>query len=298
MTIIPRLWASRKIAALSQQLRLEGRDPRVIEEIRELALRYGLLSEYTSYLVQEPEARVALDRVAATGTAAAPAANVGQAGQGAVQLAARERQSRDVRSSVELEKAQMVLADSAVGIKAERRNDAGARQAAGRQFRQQGPVWMDDSHKKSQRVQTVEQFSSAYFALLRQLPELEIVLEGVRPGAGVRQTGEHPGQRRWCAAAERGRAESRWSTDFREPLNGPFVSVDWADVYRGLYQDVVRFLYRKVWDADRAQDLAQETFVRCLPRTPTTRARSSSPSQPTWRAMKRVPCCGARNISP
>jgi RNA polymerase sigma factor (sigma-70 family) len=44
------------------------------------------------------------------------------------------------------------------------------------------------------------------------------------------------------------------------------VIVDWADVYRGLYQDVVRFLYRKVWDADRAQDLAQETFVRCLNR--------------------------------
>ncbi len=42
------------------------------------------------------------------------------------------------------------------------------------------------------------------------------------------------------------------------------MTVDWADVYRGLYQDVVRFLYRKVWDADRAQDLAQETFVRCL----------------------------------
>ncbi|MGH7470141.1 MAG: RNA polymerase sigma factor, partial [Longimicrobiales bacterium] len=44
------------------------------------------------------------------------------------------------------------------------------------------------------------------------------------------------------------------------------MTVDWADVYRGLYQDVVRFLYRKVWDADRAQDLAQETFVRCLNR--------------------------------
>src|SRR5207253_7415986 len=30
------------------------------------------------------------------------------------------------------------------------------------------------------------------------------------------------------------------------------------------YEDLVRFLYRKVWDADRAQDLAQETFVRCM----------------------------------
>jgi RNA polymerase sigma factor (sigma-70 family) len=35
-----------------------------------------------------------------------------------------------------------------------------------------------------------------------------------------------------------------------------------------MYQDVVRFLYRKVWDADRAQELAQETFVRCLKQQP------------------------------
>lgn len=42
------------------------------------------------------------------------------------------------------------------------------------------------------------------------------------------------------------------------------MNIDWAQVYAGTYEDVVRFLYRKVWDADRAQDLAQETFVRCL----------------------------------
>ena len=42
------------------------------------------------------------------------------------------------------------------------------------------------------------------------------------------------------------------------------MSIDWAQVYDSTYDDLVRFLYRKVWDADRAQDLAQETFVRCL----------------------------------
>ena len=42
------------------------------------------------------------------------------------------------------------------------------------------------------------------------------------------------------------------------------MTVDWAQVYAMMYEDVVRFLYRKVWEADRAQDLAQETFVRCL----------------------------------
>jgi RNA polymerase sigma-70 factor (ECF subfamily) len=31
---------------------------------------------------------------------------------------------------------------------------------------------------------------------------------------------------------------------------------------------VVRFLYRKVWDAERAQDLAQEVFVRAMAHRP------------------------------
>lgn len=42
------------------------------------------------------------------------------------------------------------------------------------------------------------------------------------------------------------------------------MSTDWNSVYRATYEDLVRFLYRKVWDAERAHDLAQETFLRCL----------------------------------
>jgi RNA polymerase sigma factor (sigma-70 family) len=39
---------------------------------------------------------------------------------------------------------------------------------------------------------------------------------------------------------------------------------DIADVYRNTYPALVRFLYRKVWDAERAEDLAQEAFARAL----------------------------------
>ncbi len=46
------------------------------------------------------------------------------------------------------------------------------------------------------------------------------------------------------------------------------MSIDWAAVYRETYEDLVRFLHRKVWDADRAHDLAQETFSRALRETP------------------------------
>src|SRR2546430_13944407 len=39
---------------------------------------------------------------------------------------------------------------------------------------------------------------------------------------------------------------------------------DLAETYRTTYRALVRFLYRKVWDAERAEDLAQEAFARAL----------------------------------
>lgn len=46
------------------------------------------------------------------------------------------------------------------------------------------------------------------------------------------------------------------------------MSTDWNELYRTIYPDLVRFLHRKVWDPDRARDLAQEAFVRGLQHEP------------------------------
>ena len=46
------------------------------------------------------------------------------------------------------------------------------------------------------------------------------------------------------------------------------MSIDWNDLYRSTFPDLVRFLHRKVWDAERAKDLAQEAFVRALRHEP------------------------------
>src|SRR2546430_17155393 len=43
---------------------------------------------------------------------------------------------------------------------------------------------------------------------------------------------------------------------------------DIAEVYRNTYPALVRFLYRKVWDAERAADLAQEAFARAVVHKP------------------------------
>lgn len=53
---IPRLWATRKIGHLLNQIRLHGPDQETIDQIVRLSIRYGIVTEYTSYLVTEPMA--------------------------------------------------------------------------------------------------------------------------------------------------------------------------------------------------------------------------------------------------
>ncbi|MEJ5314338.1 MAG: VIT domain-containing protein [Anaerolinea sp.] len=50
---LPRLWATRKIGYLLEQIRLNGADPETIEQIVRLSIRYGIITPYTSYLVTE-----------------------------------------------------------------------------------------------------------------------------------------------------------------------------------------------------------------------------------------------------
>ncbi|MDH3497281.1 MAG: VIT and VWA domain-containing protein [Gemmatimonadota bacterium] len=162
---IPRLWAARKLGALQQAVRLNGNDPELVEEIKRTALRYGLLSEYTAYLVQEPEmvadARGRGQRRAFEAPAAAPAR---ASGVGAVMSAKADRARREVKSAAEL--------DAADEVMLQRGHMGQAQHVAGRVFTDRDGVWTDVRHGDSLPVVTVEPFSPAYFELLRQLPEL------------------------------------------------------------------------------------------------------------------------------
>ena len=52
------------------------------------------------------------------------------------------------------------------------------------------------------------------------------------------------------------------------PIIGTRMTDDLEQLYQSTYTSVVRFLYRRVWDLDRAQDLAQEVFVRAMAHRP------------------------------
>jgi len=157
---IQQLWAARKVGALSREIRLHGSNPEIVNELKRLALRYGILTEYTSYLVQEPNqvvVRPMFDR------AAAPAPQA-QSGAGAVERAERERK---LSGALALEAVVVTGSDSLAASRG-----AEVQRVGGRAFVRRNGVWTDIAHGDSLQVVAVAPFSDAYFALLRALPEL------------------------------------------------------------------------------------------------------------------------------
>ena len=159
---VQQLWAARKAGALSSEIRLHGPNPEIVSELKRLALRYGILTEYTSYLVQEPNV------VARPMPLQAPAPQ-DQAGAEAVQ---RSRREKALTGSLLLSEVVVTggAADSLSRGGAATENKT--RRAAGRVFVWRDSTWTDIAHGDSLRVVSVAAFSDAYFALLRALPEL------------------------------------------------------------------------------------------------------------------------------
>ena len=165
---IPQLWAARKAGALSRELRLHGPNSEIVSELKRLALRYGILTEYTSYLVQEPNqivVRPMFDR--APPPSPAPR---NQAGADAVQ---RSRAEKALAGSAQLSAVVVTGAARSDSVGAARSGEATSRQrVGGRIFVWRDSTWTDIAHGDSLRVIEVAAFSEAYFALLRALPEL------------------------------------------------------------------------------------------------------------------------------
>ena len=53
---IPRLWATRRVGYLLDEIRLHGENAELRDEVTELARKYGIVTPYTSYLIVEDEA--------------------------------------------------------------------------------------------------------------------------------------------------------------------------------------------------------------------------------------------------
>jgi Ca-activated chloride channel family protein len=171
---IEQLWASRKAGALSREIRLRGQTRETMDALKQLALRYGILTEYTSYLVQEPN--VAFQQRVADSLAAVPlAAPADQAGATAIGRAERDRsmanaaQLQEVVVTSDKEKAafdEVLRARSGINP---------TQRVGGRLFILRDSTWTDLNHGDSLRVTSIVPYSEAFFALLKALPDLRDV---------------------------------------------------------------------------------------------------------------------------
>ncbi|HEY6091129.1 MAG TPA: VIT domain-containing protein [Gemmatimonadales bacterium] len=168
---IEQLWAARKVGALSREIRLHGQTREIMDALKQLALRYGILTEYTSYLVQEPN--VALRRQFEDRVMQAPApAPADQAGAAAVGVATRDR---SMSESDNLASTEAQMRSDLSGFDATRRARSGinpTQRVGGRLFILRDSTWTDLGHGDSLHVVSIAPYSEAYFAVLKALPDL------------------------------------------------------------------------------------------------------------------------------
>jgi Ca-activated chloride channel family protein len=151
---IPRLWATRKIGYLLNEIRLHGEGRELIDEIVELSVRYGIMTPYTSFLVEEeqdiftPEGREeAADEMWFQATAV-PAPAVGA---GAVQDAENREALRSTEKAL----------DGGEQIK----------YARDKVFILRDGIWTDTTYDGSMETVKVGFGSDDYFALMASHPE-------------------------------------------------------------------------------------------------------------------------------
>ena len=168
---VARLWAAQRIGWLAAEKRRNGGTTELDVEIRALGERYGIPTEFSSYLVVEPGMKVANavgDRRspafgspigAASGASSAPAAPVAARADAQFEAARSAAKQRDATSLSALD----ALADT----RSERR------QVGNRQFTLVGGIWTDARVTPTMRVIAVRPYSALYFELMRRLPDVQ-----------------------------------------------------------------------------------------------------------------------------
>lgn len=173
---VPRLWATQRIGWLAAEKRRNGGNSEIDDEIRRLGERFGIPTEFTSYLVLEPgmvagnprpdvlrRSRGDLGAVssAGRGSGAAPAAAAPQEAFEQARAASEQRQAKSVAASDALMRNEAAAAGSAL------------RRAGAKVFQQDGETWTDLAVKPNVKVYKVAAYSKSYFALLDKLPQLK-----------------------------------------------------------------------------------------------------------------------------
>ncbi|HET6669400.1 MAG TPA: VIT and VWA domain-containing protein [Pyrinomonadaceae bacterium] len=166
---LPRLWATRRVGWLMEQIRTNGEAAELRDEVVDLGTRYGIVTPYTSFLALESGATIddvmrvsgAAGRGRALGNAAPPSpASAAQARVMTGTLGVRE--SKRARSQQDAERFDKDSLSAAV------------RTVGGKTFYLREGVWTDAEFKADAKLpETPLKFGSdEYFALLTKKPRL------------------------------------------------------------------------------------------------------------------------------
>jgi Ca-activated chloride channel family protein len=165
---LPRLWATRRIGHLLNQIRLHGENPELVDAVVDLSVRYGIVTPYTSYLLTEEDilSREGRDRAVeqAREVAAVP---VPASGGVAVERAQAIGNMAVADASGPMPTAVAMADGSSV------ETDDRLRLAGGNAFLLSDGVWTDTRFEgDAMETERVVFLSDEYFALLDRLPEL------------------------------------------------------------------------------------------------------------------------------
>ncbi len=145
---LPRLWAIRRVGFLLEEIRLHGANPELVEEIKKLGLKYGIVTPYTSFLVTEKE-RQFLEAAAPEAQDALRAGKV--TGAGAVKAARVTQRLKDEEQALQVVSEQI-------------------RYKENKTFYLKDKIWVDSDYKEGSPFKEIRFGSEEYFRLLSEKP--------------------------------------------------------------------------------------------------------------------------------
>ncbi len=198
---VPRLWATRRVGWLLDEIRLRGESAELRDEVTRLAREFGIVTPYTAYLILEDEERrnvpenlrsfqemgrdeamVGQTRGSIDSVRREAASEADRSGKAAVANAQAVQELKDSfnaakpKSGETLKKsnAPAAVSGDALGYRAEQQQSYASqvRVVNGRAFYQNGNVWTDSAAqtKKNLKQKNITFNSREYFALLAEKP--------------------------------------------------------------------------------------------------------------------------------
>ncbi|HMA24079.1 MAG TPA: hypothetical protein VKP00_08790, partial [Gemmatimonadaceae bacterium] len=163
---VARLWATQRVGLLSAERRKNGGSKEIDDEIRSLGERYGIPTEFTSYLVTEPQF------TARAGAMHLQSVTVTGAADQRFESAKAASAQRSVTSVMAIDSLARAASPPATSPTSER---VSTRRVDGHTFVLRDSVWTDSRYRPTMPTTTIKPFSQAYFDLLDRLPELRAV---------------------------------------------------------------------------------------------------------------------------